>query len=146
MGDHKSQEGCCCRSVERKGREEEERRSTRREELLCVVKNGSSNIDYVGHLSGLSIRNRYNNNRKKKKEKKKKKENKKGCLQNSEVPFPLFLLFHSFPFFFFPSHVFLKQLNELVRMPFFVWGVSPVSLDIQRDEFEGKKNKINNKK
>ena len=27
-------------------------------------------------------------------------------------------------------------------MPFFVWGVSPVLLDIQRDEFEGKKNKI----
>ena len=27
-------------------------------------------------------------------------------------------------------------------MPFFVWGVSSVSLDIQRDEFEGKKNKI----
>ena len=40
-------------------------------------------IDYVGHLSGLSIRNRYNKNNNKKKEKKMKKENKKGCLQNS---------------------------------------------------------------
>ena len=60
-----------------------------------------------------------------------------------------FLFFSSstlFLFSFSPSHVFLKQLNELVRMPFFVWGVSPVSLDIQRDEFERIKNKINNKK
>ena len=41
-----------------------------------MLSNGSSNIDYVGHLSGLSIRNRYNN-KKKKKEKKTKKENEK---------------------------------------------------------------------
>ena len=42
-----------------------------------MLSNGSSNIDYVGHLSGLSIRNRSNNNNNKKKEKKTKKENEK---------------------------------------------------------------------
>ena len=38
-----------------------------------MLSNMVAQIDYVGHLSGLSIRNRYNNNNNKKKEKKNKK-------------------------------------------------------------------------
>ena len=128
-GDHKSQEGCCCRSVEREGRKK--KRGDQQEGRSCsVLSNGCSNIEYVGHLSGLSIRNRYNNNRRRKKKRKKKirkvvskiavdnpKKQKKKKLRKivskiarflSSLPPPLFssstnilfLSFFSFPFFF----------------------------------------------
>ena len=39
---------------------EKKKRGDQQEGRSCsVLSNGSSNIDYVGHLSGLSIRNRY---------------------------------------------------------------------------------------
>ena len=57
---------------------EKKKRGDQQEGRSCsVLSKMVAQIDYVGHLSGLSIRNRYDNNKKKKKEKKKKRKRKK---------------------------------------------------------------------